>query len=366
MDLGSQRHACVEIAMNTSQSWLVLAGVLLVGAVLYLLAPILTPFLVAAALAYLGDPLVDRFEARRWPRTAGVVLVFAVLFILVLACILLLVPVLEDQIGTVIAKWPAYVDWVQLTLLPWLTRTLGIDARILNLAQFKQTLLAHWQDAGGIAALLFSSASSSGLALLGWIANVVLIPVVTFYLLRDWDLLVARVRELLPRNSEATVVRLAAEADGVLGAFLRGQLLVMATLASVYTLGLWIVGLDVAFLIGLMAGLVSFVPYLGFITGILLAGIAAYLQFQEWTPLLWVALVFGIGQILEGTVLTPLLVGDKIGLHPVAVMFAVMAGGQLFGFIGVLLALPTAALIMVLLREVHRRYLNSTLYTPSG
>ncbi|MBI3777122.1 MAG: AI-2E family transporter [Gammaproteobacteria bacterium] len=352
--------------MSASQSWSVLAGTLLAGVLLYLLAPILTPFFIAAALAYLGDPLVDWFEARRWPRTAGVLLVFAVLFVLLLAGVLLLVPVLEDQISTAIAKWPAYVDWVQFTLLPWLTRTLGIDTRLLNLAQFKQTLLAHWQDAGGFAALLFSSASSSGLALLGWVANVVLIPVVTFYLLRDWDVLVAQIRELLPRKIEATAVRLAAEADGVLGAFLRGQLLVMTTLASVYTLGLWIVGLDVAFLIGLIAGLVSFVPYLGFITGILLAGVAAYLQFQEWTPLLWVALVFGVGQILEGTVLTPLLVGDKIGLHPVAVMFAVMAGGQLFGFIGVLLALPVAALIMVLLREVHRRYLNSTLYTPSG
>ncbi len=352
--------------MSDSQQWLLLAGALLLGVLLYLLAPILTPFLIAAALAYLGDPLVDRLEARRWPRTAGVALVFAVLLVLLLAGMLLLVPVLEHQISTVVAKWPAYVDWMQFTLLPWLTRTVGIDASNLNLTQFKQTLLAHWRDAGGFATLLFSSASSSGLALLGWLANLVLIPVVTFYLLRDWDVLVAHIRELLPRKIEATVVRMASQADVVLGAFLRGQLLVMATLAGVYTLGLWIVGLEVALLIGLIAGLVSFVPYLGFITGIALASIAAYLQFQEWTPLAWVALVFGIGQMLEGMLLTPLLVGDKIGLHPVAVMFAVMAGGQLFGFVGVLLALPTAAVIMVLLREVHRRYLNSTLYTPSA
>ncbi len=352
--------------MTDSQKWLVLASALLVGMLLYLLSPILTPFLIAAPLAYLGDPLVDRLEARRWPRTAGVALVFAVLFTLLAAAVLLLVPVLEDQINTVIAKWPAYVDWVQFTLIPWLARTVGIDVRALNLDQFKQALMAHWKDAGGIAAMVFSSASSSGLALLGWVANLVLIPVVIFYLLRDWDVMVARIRELLPRQVESTVTRMAGEADEVLGAFLRGQLLVMATLAGVYTLGLWIVGLDVAFLIGLIAGLVSFVPYLGFITGIALASIAAYLQFQEWTPLAWVALVFGIGQMLEGMVLTPMLVGDKIGLHPVAVIFAVMAGGQLFGFVGVLLALPTAAVIMVLLREVHRRYLNSTLYTPSG
>ena len=352
--------------MSDSKKWLVIASVLFVGVFIYLLSPILTPFLIAMTLAYLGDPLVDKFEARRWPRTAGVVLVFAVFFVLIVAGVLLLVPVLEEQISTVISKWPTYVDWVQFTLVPWLARTVGIDARSLNLDQFKQTLMAHWQAAGGIAAMLFSSASSSGLALLGWVANAVLIPVVTFYLLRDWDVLVAHIRELLPRPIEVTVVRLAGEVDGVLGAFLRGQLLVMATLAGVYTLGLWIIGLDVAFLIGLIAGLVSFVPYLGFITGITLASIAAYMQFQEWTPLAWVALVFGIGQMLEGMVLTPMLVGDKIGLHPVAVMFAVMAGGQLFGFVGVLLALPMAAVIMVLLREVHRRYLDSTLYTPSG
>ena len=351
--------------MSDSQKWLVLAGALLVGGFLYLLAPILTPFLIAATLAYLGDPLVDKFEAYRWPRTAGVALVFGVLVVLLLAGVLLLVPVLEEQIITLVAKWPAFVDWVQFTLLPWLARTMGVDVRTLNLDQFKQALMAHWQTAGGFAAMLFSSASSSGLALLGWLANLILIPVVTFYLLRDWDVLVARIRQLLPRQAEATVVRMAGEVDGVLGAFLRGQLLVMAALASVYTLGLWIIGLDVAFLIGLIAGLLSFVPYLGFIVGIALAGIAAYLQFQEWMPLVWVALVFGIGQMLEGMLLTPMLVGDKIGLHPVAVIFAVMAGGQLFGFVGVLLALPVAAVIMVLLREGHRRYLNSSLYTPS-
>ena len=351
--------------MSDSQKWLVLAGGLSVGGFLYLLAPILTPFLIAATLAYLGDPLVDKFEAYRWPRTAGVVLVFGVLLMLLLAGVLLLVPVLEEQIITLVAKWPAFVDWVQFTLVPWLARTIGVDARTLNLDQFKQALMAHWQTAGGFAAMLFASASSSGLALLGWVANLILIPVVTFYLLRDWDVLVAHIRQLLPRQVEATVVRMAGEVDGVLGAFLRGQLLVMAALAGVYTLGLWIIGLDVAFLIGLIAGLLSFVPYLGFIIGIALAGIAAYLQFQEWMPLVWVALAFGIGQMLESMLLTPMLVGDKIGLHPVAVMFAVMAGGHLFGFIGVLLALPVAAVIMVLLREGHRRYLNSTMYTPS-
>jgi predicted PurR-regulated permease PerM len=241
-----------------------------------------------------------------------------------------------------------------------------VDVQTLNLERLKQAIGAHWQEAGGFAATVLASVSQSGRALLGWVANLVLIPVVTFYLLRDWDVLVARVHDLLPRNSEPTVVRLARETDVVLGAFLRGQLSVMAALTLVYALGLWIVGLDLAFLIGLISGLVSFVPYLGFITGITLAGVAAYFQFHELLPLLWVALVFGIGQMFESMLLTPWLVGDKIGLHPVAVIFAVMAGGQLFGFIGVLLALPVAAVLMVLLREVRRRYVGSSLYATPG
>jgi predicted PurR-regulated permease PerM len=193
-------------------------------------------------------------------------------------------------------------------------------------------------------------------------ASFLLIIVVTFYLLRDWDVLVGRVRELLPRKTEPVIVQLAQQSDEVLGAFLRGQLLVMLSLAIVYTSGLMIIGLDLALLIGMMAGLVSFVPYLGFIVGIAAAIIAALFQFQEIMPLLYIAIVFGIGQMLEGMLLTPLLVGDRIGLHPVVVIFAVLAGGQLFGFVGVLLALPVAAVIAVVLRYLHAEYKKSALY----
>jgi predicted PurR-regulated permease PerM len=194
----------------------------------------------------------------------------------------------------------------------------------------------------------------------------VLIPVVTFYLLRDWDVLVARIRELLPRQQEPTVVKLAKNSDEVLGQFLRGQLAVMVALGTIYTVGLWIVGLDLALLVGMIAGLVSFVPYLGFIVGIVLAGVAALMQFGDAVYLLYVAIVFGIGQVLEGMVLTPLLVGDKIGLHPVAVIFAVMAGGQLFGFVGILLALPVAAVVVVILRHFREVYTASELYGDTG
>jgi predicted PurR-regulated permease PerM len=197
---------------------------------------------------------------------------------------------------------------------------------------------------------------------LGWFANLVLIPVVTFYLLRDWDRIVQGVHESLPRSWEPTVVRLVRECDEVIGAFIRGQLLVMLALGACYTVGLLLVGLDLALLIGTLAGLASVVPYLGLVLGLGAASIAALVQFGEWLPVAWVVAVFLVAQLAEGMYLTPRLVGDRIGMHPVLVIFAVMAGGQLFGFTGVLLGLPVAAVVLVLLRHVHERYRASSLY----
>ncbi len=348
--------------MTDTRRWLLIAATVLTGVLVYLLAPILTPFLLSALLAYLGDPLVDRLEARKVRRSLAVVLVFVVILLVLLLIPMVLLPLLEQQVKTLLIKLPLYIDTLQHQVLPQLSELLGIAPGTLDLDALKQTVIGQWRQAGGIAAAVMASASRSGLALVAWLANVLLVPVVTFYLLRDWDIMVGRIHEMVPRRLEADVVRLARRTDEVLAAFLRGQLTVMLCLGTVYTLGLWLVGVDFALLIGMAAGVVSFVPYLGFIVGIVLASVAAYLQFHEWTPLLGVAAVFGVGQLLEGIVLTPWLVGDKIGMHPVAVIFAVLAGGQLFGFVGILLALPVAAVIMVLLRYAHERYLGSTLY----
>ena len=198
--------------------------------------------------------------------------------------------------------------------------------------------------------------------MLGWLMNLVLIPVVTFYLLRDWDLLIKGIRELLPRKIEPTVSTLASEIDEVLGAFVRGQLMVMFALGVIYTAGLWLIGLDLAFIIGMGAGLLSVVPYLGTAVGLVAAVLAAIFQFQDLFHTIMVLLVFGAGQMLEGMVLTPKLVGDRIGLHPVVVIFAVLAGGQLFGFLGILLALPVASALNVLVRHLRDEYTKSTLY----
>jgi predicted PurR-regulated permease PerM len=344
--------------------WL-LSALLVVGWLLWLLSPILTPFVVSALLAYLGDPLVDRLERLRLNRTAAVSVVFSIIFLLLLVLVLLLLPRIEAQISQLLQRLPGYATWLHENLVPRLEAWLPADVARFDLELLQQTLTKHWRDAGGVLTQVWQSVSGSGLALLAWLANLVLIPVLTFYLLRDWDHLVAGIVTLLPRRGAGTVTRLAREADQVLGAFLRGQMMVMFALGVIYTTGLWLVGLDLALLIGMLAGIVSFVPYLGLVVGILVAGIAAVLQFQGWEPLPWVILVFVVGQLIEGSVLTPRLVGGQIGLHPVAVIFAVMAGGQLYGFFGILLALPVAAVAMVLIRYLVQNYRSSSIYADA-
>lgn len=349
--------------MTVNQPFLFGAALVMgAGVLLYLLAPILTPFLIAALFAHITSPAVDALERRGVARVFGVIAVFVVAAFTVTALVLILVPMISRQAADFAGRIPGYLDWLLNTAVPWLQHTLGVDMSWLDREQLKQQAVQHWQELGGAARQVFSYAARSGLGVAAWLLNLILIPVVTFYLLRDWDRILVRARELLPPRWRATAVRLLRETDAVLGSFLRGQLAVMFILACVYSFGLWLVGLDLALPIGLVAGLVSFVPYLGLIVGLVAAALAAVVQFQDGSALVWVAVVFGIGQALEGMVLTPYLVGERIGLHPVVVIFAVMAGGQLFGFVGVLLALPLSAVIVVWLRHLHARYRKSALY----
>ncbi|WP_028468798.1 AI-2E family transporter [Neptunomonas japonica] len=345
-----------------SQRFFLLLAVIASGFLLYLLGPILSPFLIGALLAYLTDPVADRLEELGTSRTAAVVIVFVILTTLITMLILLFIPKLTHQIQVMIHQVPAVIALFEEKAIPAMQAFLGDGVSFGDMESFKQLVASHWETTGDIMAQVASGITRSGLAVVGWIANLLLIPVVTFYLLRDWDVMMDKIGHLLPRSVEPVVSRWAKESDEVLGAFIKGQLLVMLTLGCVYAVGLWLVGLDLALLLGMLAGLASIVPYMGFIVGIFAAGVAAYLQFHDPIILLWVSAVFGAGQALEGMVLTPLLVGDKIGLHPVAVIFAIMAGGQLFGFVGVLIALPVAAVIMVFLRHVHDGYKNSHLY----
>lgn len=348
--------------MTVTHRWQLLAIIAGISLLLYLLGPVLTPFAVAALLAYLGDPLVDRLQTRGLGRSASVSIVFAAMTLLLLLLPLILIPLLETQISTLVDKLPQYIGWFRERLMPVLVNRFGMDPALFSTDHLVEVLKSHWQQAGGIAATVIAQVSQSGLAVIGWIMNLLLIPVVTFYFLRDWDQMILRVRELLPRKVEARVVDLARQSDEVLSAFLRGQLAVMLALGLIYSIGLWMAGLKLAFLIGMGAGLLSFVPYLGSILGVGGAVVAALVEHRDLAHVVYVLIVFGVGQTLEGFVLTPWLVGDRIGLHPVAVIFAILAGGQLFGFIGVLLALPVTAVLMVVLRHLHERYVQSGLY----
>jgi predicted PurR-regulated permease PerM len=281
-----------------------------------------------------------------------------------LLLLLILIPLLQEQLSSLLSRLPLIVPWLQKVALPWISSTFNIEMSDVDLDVLKQALAGNWQDIGNILGLLLGKVTHSGQLVFAWLAYLVLVPVVSFYLLRDWDVLVTSVRELLPRQYEPIISKLTRECDSVLAEFLRGQLMLMLALGLMYSIGLWIVGLEFALLVGMMAGLISFVPYLGAIVGIVVAGVLAFMQFHDIIHLLYVALVFGTGQTIEGMLLSPMLVGDRIGLHPVAVIFAVMSGGQLFGFFGVLLALPAAAVIVVLLRHLRQQYVESSFYTP--
>lgn len=350
------------MSLQVPLRWQLLALTIVIGAVLYLLAPVLTPFVAAAMFAYLFDPLTDRLERLRLSRTLAVTIVFICLSLLLIVVLVLLIPYLQRQVSTLIRHLPDWFAWVQTDAVPWLNAKFDLSLDVPDLQQLTGVLQQHWKEAGGVAATILSGISKSGFAIVSWSIHLIVVPVAFFYLLRDWDIMIKRIRELLPRSVEPTVTRLAREADTTLSGFVRGQLTVMLVLGVLYSIALYAVGLDVGPLIGMIAGLISFVPYLGGISGILMGVIAAVVQYHDWLHVILVLVVFGVGNLLEGYVLVPRLVGEKIGLHPLAVIFAVLAGGELFGFLGVLLALPVASVAMVLLRYAHSRYRRSELY----
>ena len=342
-----------------SYQWL--AAIAGFGLLVYLLRDILAPFLIAGILAYICSPLVDRlmrFRLGRTPATLLVLLLLASIFVLLL---FIVVPLLQKEILLVAQRTPVYLATLRSKLEPLLQQRFGLTAT-LDVSQLQAALTEHWKTAGNYVGRALQLVGSHGIALFGWLMSLLLVPVVLFYLLRDWHTLVERIGVLVPRRWFGKVSEIAREIDLVLAEFLRGQLSVMLLMSAFYATGLWLAGLELALPIGLVAGLLGFVPYLGIGTGIVLAVLAATLQYGTLSALIPIAVVFGLGQITEGMLLTPLLVGDRIGLHPVAVIFALLAGGQLFGFAGVLLALPASAAIAVGLRHAKASYLTSDSY----
>ncbi len=339
--------------------WLLFAG--LTGLMLYLLSPILTPFVAAAILAYICNPLVLRLCALKIHRAFAVVLVMGALSLLFAGLVLIMVPLLEKEITQFAARLPELIEVVRAQLLPLLNHWFGTELE-WDVAALKNLLMSHWQSAGGMASKLLPWLTSRGGEIVGVLVNLLLIPVAMFYFLRDWNEMMKRVDGLIPRNWHAKVCEISCEVDRVLAEFLRGQISVMLLMSVFYIVVLWLVGLEFSLPIGIIAGMLVFIPYLGMIIGLLLATLAAVMQFTEFSSVLWVWAVFGAGQLIEGMLVTPWLVGERIGLHPLAVIFALLAFGQLFGFFGILLALPMSAILLVGLRHAREVYLSSNMY----
>ncbi len=341
--------------------WAWLAIALAVGGLLYALSPILAPFLAGAILAYVLNPLVGRLTGRYLPRIAAVIVVLLFSLALVVALALVIVPLFVKELRLMSEQLPAFLAWVNQQFAPWLREKFAVDFQldIESVKQLAGGVLANNQD---LVAGLLGSIRIGSLALLAFFVNAMLVPVVLFFLLRDWNALLARVDALIPRHLHKRVRAIFAEIDAVLAEFLRGQVVVMLVMSVYYSAALAVAGLEFALPVGVITGLLVIIPYIGAFTGILLGIVAATMQFGTVAGVAWVALAFAIGQALEGTIVTPLLVGKRIGLHPVAVIFALLAFGQIFGFFGVLLALPASAALLVALRHVQRAYLAGPLY----
>ena len=345
-----------------ASAWCLIAALIVLA--LWLLGPVLTPFVVAAVLAYALTPLVnklDRMGKGRLPRVVAVILVELLFIIATLCLLLLIVPIVIKEIPLIREQVPLLADRFTNGLTPWLAQygiNVSLDIGSLKALALKY-LNANYEDMFGS---LLSSLRLGGSVALAIIGNAVLIPVALFYLLMDWDKFVARMLELVPPLMRSAFDSFTDEADSVLGQYLRGQMLVMLVMAVFYAIGLALFGLDLALPIGIFTGLAMFIPYLGFGIGLILAVLAGLLQFASVKALVMVAVVYGIGQMFESLYLTPRLVGERIGLHPLAVIFALLAFGQVFGFVGVLIALPASAVLLVAIRRIRLRYMTSRLY----
>jgi len=348
-------------AFARPQLWAWLAIALAAGFLVWLLSPILAPFLFAAILAYVLDPIVERMSARGVPRTVAAILVLLLALGALVGVALVVLPLFYREAGLLVARLPALFDWLNQSAAPWLKAKLDVDLQfdVASLKEMARGALAGNED---LARRLLRSLGLGGLALFAFAVNLLLVPVVLFYLLRDWNRLLGSVEQLLPRRVHGKVRTMAREMDRVLAEWLRGETLVVLIMSAYYVTALWLAGLEFALPIGILTGLAVIVPYVGITLGVFLATSAAVIQFGALPGVLAVWAAIGVGQALEGMLLTPLIVGKRIGLHPVAVIFALLAFGQVFGFFGVLLALPASAALLVGLRHLRAAYLSSPLY----
>jgi predicted PurR-regulated permease PerM len=351
------------------QTFLWLGFALALVALLVLLGPILAPFIAAAILAYALNPAVDVLSSRHIgkiavPRALAVIVVMFLLLAALLALVLIVIPVVQKEIPLLRDQIPVLFSRAHAALAPRL-QALGINIP-MDTEGIRQLVTEYFSTSGdAIWSTVLASARVGGVAVLGLLVNAILVPVVLFYLLLDWHAILRHVRNALPRRWVGKTVEMALETDALLAQYLRGQLAVMLVLAVYYSVALAIAGFEVALPVGIITGLLVFIPYLGFGLGLILALISAVLQFDGLQGLIAVAIIYGLGQVLESFFLTPRLVGERIGLHPVTVIFALLAFGHLFGFAGVLLALPATAVVSVALRHLRAQYVDSSFYRQS-
>ncbi len=340
--------------------WGVGAALIVIFALRWLEA-VLTPFLIGAILAYLGTPLVDAAQRRGMPRTLATTIAVLLFGLLLLAVFLVLIPLVQGEVSLAAKRLPALLAQASAQVAPWIQERFGLTVS-LDLESLKTFVTENVESAHDLSLRLLSGVKTGSRIALSIVINLALIPVVMFYLLRDWKMFGQRLEDLVPRDWQAKFRTIVGEIDDVLAEFLRGQFSVMVVLAIYYAIGLTIAGLDRSLAIGILTGLLVFIPYVGFGLGFVLGVVAALLQWSGWPAFLGVLAVYGVGQLLENYVLVPWLVGDRIGLHPIAVIFALLAFGQLFGFAGVLLALPASAALLVGLRHLRAEYVVSPFY----
>jgi len=351
--------------MKSRHIWIGLVGFAVFFFLLYELRSVLMPFVAGMLVAYFLDPVADRLERLGCSRTVAVLIITAVFFLVLVLAFVIFIPLLQSQISGFASRLPGYFDILHSHLDPLLKRV-SEDMSGAEMEKLRGLVSTYAGDVVKWAGRLLSRVWSGGMALVSLASLIVIMPLVAFYMLRDWDKMVERVDELLPRPVVGDVRQVATDIDKTLSGFVRGQATVCLLLGIFYAIGLSLVGLDFGLIVGLGTGLISFIPYFGMTLGLVIGMGIAVAQFSDWVPIALVAGVFALGQILEGNFLTPRLVGEQVGLHPVWVIFAVMAGGALFGFTGILLSIPAAASIGVLVRFAVSRYRDSSAYAEPG
>lgn len=340
-------------------------AILAAGFLLYLLKDVLLPFVAGFLVAYMADPLVRRLTRIGLGRAVASMIAILLFFMAALGLMLMTVPVLRTQVVTFSQRLPSYIERVRALIEP-LLETLQTRFGLTSLDDFSKLASSQASEALGWIATLLASLVTGGAAIVNIVSLMFITPLVAYYLLRDWPKVMEKLDHWLPRTEADTIRGQLIEIDRTLDGFVRGQAMVCLVLAIFYAVGLSLAGLDFGVLVGIFAGVASFIPFLGAFGGGLLSIGLALIQFPTWNPVLTIVAIFVAGQVLEGYFLTPKLVGDRVGLHPVWVIFALMVGGALFGFLGLLLAVPVAAAVGVLVRFAVTRYLASPFYLGSG